>query len=282
MRRIYEAIGKEKEEIIDIYNEMRAFDRAQANFLNLKDIIMLTRVESLPLDGIVNETWSINGINSNYVGAKDIIILEPLEKQFNIRIRHISTTKTEFEMPVKLSNKSIILMPLSKYEKIPKDSNLKNKMDIRLYEGKESLAIKMLLFDKGYIYLPINENGYVRTSLDMDTYIDKLINLQNELNNAQKNNLEGKYEVLQDDKDKEDTRVTREKNGNYKLITGLTEEKEGSIKIDNELYATTNIGKIRENQEDAVLLIKDSQFPDFKMMVIADGMGGWSNRRNCK
>ena len=40
------------------------------------------------------------------------------------------------------------------------------------------------------------------------------------------------------------------------------------------MQATTNIGKIRENQEDAILLIKDKKNPKFKMMVVADGLGG--------
>lgn len=62
-------------------------------------------------------------------------------------------------------------------------------------------------------------------------------------------------------------------NNNYKMITGLTKNVEGEITVDD-MQATTNIGKIRKNQEDAVLLIKDKLNPEFKMMVVADGMGG--------
>lgn len=59
-----------------------------------------------------------------------------------------------------------------------------------------------------------------------------------------------------------------------RMITGLTAEKQGEIEIDGELYATTDIGKERTNQEDAVLLAKDGDIPEFKMMVVSDGVGG--------
>ena len=59
-----------------------------------------------------------------------------------------------------------------------------------------------------------------------------------------------------------------------RMITGLTLSKEGNIEIDGEMYATTDIGKERENQEDAVLLLKDGDVPGLKMMIVADGMGG--------
>lgn len=59
-----------------------------------------------------------------------------------------------------------------------------------------------------------------------------------------------------------------------RMITGLTAEKQGEIEIDGELFATTDIGKERTNQEDAVLLVKDGDIPGFKMMVVSDGVGG--------
>ena len=51
---------------------------------------------------------------------------------------------------------------------------------------------------------------------------------------------------------------------------------EGNIQLDN-MYASTSIGKIRQNQEDAVALIKHPNIDDFKMMIVADGMGGEEN-----
>lgn len=45
----------------------------------------------------------------------------------------------------------------------------------------------------------------------------------------------------------------------------------------SKMAATTGIGMIRGNQEDAVLLIEHPDNPDYKMMVVADGMGGVDN-----
>ena len=60
------------------------------------------------------------------------------------------------------------------------------------------------------------------------------------------------------------------------MITGvksLTHVVQGDMALGNDLYASTRIGK-RENQQDAVLLIEDEDISGFKMMVVADGMGG--------
>ena len=57
------------------------------------------------------------------------------------------------------------------------------------------------------------------------------------------------------------------------MITGLTHNKEGSLSIGN-MSASTSIGKKRHNQEDAVLLKEHPQNPNFKILVVADGMGG--------
>ena len=59
------------------------------------------------------------------------------------------------------------------------------------------------------------------------------------------------------------------------MITGLTQKVEGEIKLGDELYGATDIGKVRQNQEDAILLIRNDEILDFKMIVVADGMGGW-------
>lgn len=57
------------------------------------------------------------------------------------------------------------------------------------------------------------------------------------------------------------------------MISGLTYDKEGSIQIAN-MQAATTIGNVRHNQEDAVLLMVHPENPDFKMMVVSDGVGG--------
>lgn len=44
--------------------------------------------------------------------------------------------------------------------------------------------------------------------------------------------------------------------------------------IGNDLYASSDIGKVRKNQEDSVLIMYHPKNPDFKMLVVSDGMGG--------
>lgn len=67
-----------------------------------------------------------------------------------------------------------------------------------------------------------------------------------------------------------------------KLISGYnsTEEKienkevEGDVSVGQDLYASTRIGKERENQEDAVVIMKHAANKRYKMLVVADGVGG--------
>ena len=44
--------------------------------------------------------------------------------------------------------------------------------------------------------------------------------------------------------------------------------------IDDEMFAVTDIGMSRENQEDSVLILKHPSNPNYRMLVVADGMGG--------
>lgn len=63
-----------------------------------------------------------------------------------------------------------------------------------------------------------------------------------------------------------------------KEITGMGEkyhmDVEGNISIGDDMQASTQIGVMRHNQEDAVLLMKREDNEKYKMMVVADGMGG--------
>ena len=49
---------------------------------------------------------------------------------------------------------------------------------------------------------------------------------------------------------------------------------EGDISVGEDLFASTRIGNRRKNQEDAVLIMRNSDNPKYKMMVVADGVGG--------
>lgn len=58
------------------------------------------------------------------------------------------------------------------------------------------------------------------------------------------------------------------------IISGVGFKNEGTASVGKNLHAATSIGNIRKNQEDAVLLLEHPQIPEFKMLVVADGMGG--------
>ena len=45
--------------------------------------------------------------------------------------------------------------------------------------------------------------------------------------------------------------------------------------IDDEMFAVTDIGRARENQEDSVLILKHPSNPNYRMLVVADGVGGY-------
>ena len=47
-----------------------------------------------------------------------------------------------------------------------------------------------------------------------------------------------------------------------------------SYKLNNEMFAVTDIGNKRNNQEDSVLILYHPLNPKYKMLVVADGMGG--------
>lgn len=44
--------------------------------------------------------------------------------------------------------------------------------------------------------------------------------------------------------------------------------------LDGTLYATQDIGRRRKNQEDSVLILNHPENPEFKLLVVSDGMGG--------
>ncbi|MDE5586900.1 MAG: hypothetical protein K2I72_00850 [Bacilli bacterium] len=47
-----------------------------------------------------------------------------------------------------------------------------------------------------------------------------------------------------------------------------------SYLVDGNLYATQDIGKVRGNQEDSVLIMSHPEIPEFKFLAVSDGMGG--------
>ena len=61
---------------------------------------------------------------------------------------------------------------------------------------------------------------------------------------------------------------------NMAFVTGAeTPCQYKAVKV-GEMHAVSSVGEMRSNQEDAVALINHPDKPEFKLMVVADGMGG--------
>ena len=288
MRKIYEAEGEEKLSIIKTENDILSFDIQHSdyyrNLIGVKDIVLIGRINEFPIKNSVDTIWTLNGLP---IDAKkdegEILVIEPLIEQINNAvILYLNESRTIFDGPIELSDRAIIFMPLKKYDELGKNEVIKNKMenmDVRLYEGKEEFALRMLLADKRYIYIDVTKNGFLEDKENHPDLIEYERNLSNkikELNEQLKIN--GKIEKLIIEKPTITGYRGYKENStceNYKMITGLTKKVEGNIELGNNLFATTSIGKARDNQEDAVLLIKHKDNSKFKMMVLADGMGGW-------
>ena len=292
MKKIYEAVGEEKSEIIDANNDYKAYQRQfyQQDSIGASDIIMIGRTSTFPFNSCVDTHWSLNGLlPNNYLNTGEFIIVEPFEEQMNYgQLLNLSEINTYFNGPIEISDKAVILMPLDRYNemcKFPELKSILDKTNIRLYEGEEEFAVRMLFFDKNYIYLRVTKDGYYfdkEKHPDTIKYTQILLERQRKLAEnlpqnvgsmiyrEKKHRFTAQLENREHSEPKEDTLIS-----NYKMITGLTEQVEGKIELDDELYGATDIGKVRQNQEDAFLLIRDKEIPKFKMVVVADGMGGW-------
>lgn len=270
MRKIYEAKGQKKLNLIEIDNDYRAHLRQvfEENDIGIEDLVLVGKTKEFPFNSRVDIKWSLNGLLEK---EGKYIIVEPLEEQIN-NVAKLNEVNTVFKREIELSDRAIILMPIEKLGELSKNAELDN-MNIRLYEGDERYALEMLFFDKDYIYLQVSENGYI---LDKENHIET-INYAKYLSSKIK---EINENLQQYEKRQSKTRRTiigykeNSTNQNYKMVSGLTKKVEGSIELGEDLYAATDIGKRKKIQEDAVLLIKDKENPKFKMIAVADGVGG--------
>lgn len=287
MRKIYEANKKEIIKQIEIDNEANAFDIQihSSDLIGINDLVMIGRTNEFPVDNKVDVEWSLNGLPiDDKKGEGDILIIEPLIEQINNgKLIDLKESKTKFDGSIELSSRVIVLMSLEKYEKLCQNEYTKNRMenmDVRLYEGKEKDALKMVLYNKRYIYIDVTENGFLEDKenhpdlIEYGRILSDIIKGQNE---QLKTN--GKIEIINEKRTIKGYRGYKDNSSgeNYKMISGLTKKVEGEIELGEDMFAATNIGKVRDNQEDAILLIKHKDNPNFKMMVLADGMGGREN-----
>ncbi len=314
MRKVYEAFGERKREIIEFYNDTKAFDRhrLRREFMGSDEMVLVGKVRQFPVDSEVDIHWNINGYRQDKIKSSDdngdIYIIEPLNSQIrNEKIKNIGETDTWFDGKIALSPRAIILMSMEKYDELKRNHRVQmamSQMNIRVYEGDEELALRMIFLEKGFIFLGIDKNGYITDTINhpdvveyFKTLQEKQLQIVDKLNMIGRNVTYGEWSgyfekeiehheelgVSDDTEPSEPIRsivkepdIQKNENSgqNFEMITGLTEKVEGDIQMDDDIYATTDIGKIRENQEDAILLMKDVKNPKFRMMVLADGMGG--------
>ena len=277
------------------------------NVFPVNGIVQPTDISDETESGTSN--WTQNGTN---LTGKDFIIIEPLKEQIsNPRLANINELDTWFDGEVRLSNRATVLMSEETYiimcNENPSFKQQLQNQNIALYRGDENLALKMLLYNKRYAYFDLDESGFIPADNYGDTveYIHQLKKVQEQVaielqklgqhityGNVQKyyedetlsENYGGTTKNIEQTTDinvnfhqrleEEKLYIDNLKELTGKMITGLTPIVEGDIELDGECFATTAIGKVRENQEDAVLLLKDIEIPGLKMMVVADGMGG--------
>ena len=288
MRKIYEAYG-DKRGIIEADNDVVSWYRVNRNRneIGIKDFVMVGSIDKEALSKKIDIKWCLNGLLPEKFNTEDITIMEPLSEHYDETLECISEVYTSFDRKIELSENATLLMSVKLYEELIKNKKYKNLLsdfNVRLYEGEKDLALRMLFFDKSYIYMDIDEGGFIfdeKKHIDLIPYnhymADKIVEIMEKIDNGEiikinKETFIDKFKKIRTIRkpkiEKEQKRYT-----NCKMLSGLTKEVEGNIELD-EMQASTDIGKIRENQEDAILLIKDSKNPKFKMMAVADGVGG--------
>ncbi|MBP3255186.1 MAG: serine/threonine-protein phosphatase [Clostridia bacterium] len=277
MRKIYEAYGENKKGLIEINNDYMAWNRKQnsKNDIGIKDFIMIGSIPKELLNEKIDIRWCLNGLMPKNLNTEDITIIEPLSEHFDETLTKVNEIDTCFYKEIELSSNAIILMSVNLYDELIKEkkyNELLSKFNVRLYEGEKELALRMLFFDKRYIYLDLDDEGF---AFDEDNHPDLMpynyliADKEDEImKKVDKGEIKELRKIKKPKVEREEKRYK-----NCKMISAFTKEVEGNIELDN-MQAATDIGKIRENQEDAILLIKNKENPNFKMMVVADGVGG--------
>lgn len=281
MKKIFEANNKELIEMLDIDNEYAAFDKGRSFGPVLGDIVIVGRTGKLPI-GKLPKVWSINSLPPKSKEYDDILIIDKLQNHLVDGVTNLNPVNTTFENSLPLTSDSVILMPLTKYKTLRKSVLLRDKLDklpIMTYIGDENNAFKMLMKDKGYIFLDQDKDGFLIDNVNHPDMVDFTYKFEDLLKEISHNISTIAIHKPNEIKKKK-VKLSRRKNislqpENYRIISGLTDIKEGDVTLDSSLSASTDIGKRRDNQEDAILLIRDKLNPNFKMMAIADGMGGY-------
>ena len=286
MERIYDATGKEKIETLAISNGERAYYKLM-NPISLQDFALVGITNQFPYENrIMPETtyWTLNGVANSKMNDEfenlDIVIIEPLLNQIgNNGLVQLREWGTFFEQEIKLSGDSTILMPFEKYKMIKDNPEFLKRIEglnLALYVGDKEQAAKMVLTNNDFIWFNMGKYGFdiEEKDYDLEELAKKFRESERliiEMLSVFNSNIKYRSEEQSDVEEKSENDSNDD---NSVIISGVTTQKEGDIELDEKSYASINIGKKRKNQEDAVLLVKDEMQPDFRMLAVADGMGG--------
>lgn len=113
--------------------------------------------------------WCVNGIVGDHsLGAfsgRDFFIIEEASEQTeNKNLLNMLVADVIFMGDVKLSSKARIMMHIEKYQELMSNPKMKKqlrKMNIILYKGNPSEALKMYMNERGYVYGKMSSFSYV-------------------------------------------------------------------------------------------------------------------------
>ena len=201
--------NKENNNFQNIKNSIEQTQSYKSNYTNNNSVIdcvwSLNGIEKLPEN---NSNNVIEKIDEN-----KLLVFDPLVNHLDDNFENISANNTSFKEPIELSKDAIILMPEELYDLYynrmvnngnndcaKSDNNTvmninststksfennatfeflkKHNSQIRLYEGNEKLAIKMLMRDLRYTYINMDKSGYI---IDQKNHPD-IIEFTNKMN----------------------------------------------------------------------------------------------------
>ena len=155
----------------------------------------------------------------------------------------------------------------------------------RCFPGIEALNNAKLIVNDPSInafsyYLTNGGKLYELILAVLSTRFNNYMDLKPYIDDYEKNNQE---ELSLIDKDLETLSSAENIHVNYNAFNRCLEELKSGAQLKHErvdytldgtLFASSTVGKKRTNQEDSVIILTHPQNPDFKLLAVADGMGG--------
>ncbi len=155
----------------------------------------------------------------------------------------------------------------------------------RCFPGIEALNNAKLIVNDSSInafsyYLTNGGKLYELILAVLSTRFNNYMDLKPYIDDYEKNNQE---ELSLIDKDLEKLNSAENIHVNYNAFNRCLEELKSGAQLKHErvdytldgtLFASSTVGQKRTNQEDSVIILTHPQNPDFKLLAVADGMGG--------